>query len=660
MKRILSCALLLVLSFSLMPCSRAEVDREANKKIIFDYITKEIGLTPAVACGILANVKAESNFDPAAIGDGGDAYGICQWNSRRDTMVKYCEDNGYGNWKNIYGQLAYLEYELETYKKSVGAYLKEIPNTAQGAYDAAYHFCYYYEVPANRTTKSKQRGTNAVTTYWRDYYGGSVSTYTITYDTNGGTGTPASQTKTEGIPTLITLTRPTLAGHSLVGWSLNKDASTLDYKEYEEFCINQDTTLYAVWERAIDDGTPPDASVSLDGHTYELYKGAYTWSYANSFAESKGGYLATVKTSGEYNVIKSLTNQAEGGVWLGGKHALGNWQWVTGEAFDDEVADSVWASGEPYALYGPTEEGKLMQRADGKWMDLHSSALSAEGFVVEYGSPANEIFPMYELTVSTSLRLREGPGTTYETLNHVYTGEIITILETVSGASYDWGWGYSTNGKTGWCAMKIPDYMVEIGGIDENTGLIYTPFEEGCAISGYMGSADEVTVPSYIGNLAVVSVLENAFSDAAAPETVYLPSGIQTVSPSSMKDGGIYVVNVATDSHRAASLSGHNYRCVYPSKTLHFPSVLTEIHEDAFTESASIVCVNLSDTSVSLICTGAFSYMENLLYVCLPKGALTIEDGAFTPVDGIIFVVENGSDAHEWAQLNGADMIVTG
>jgi len=240
MKRILACLmlLLLVMDFAPLP-AKAEVDREANKKIIFDYIVNELNLTPAVACGILANVKKESNFDPAAVGDSGAAYGICQWNSRRDTMVKFCEDNGYGNWKNIYGQLAYLGYELKTYEKDVGEFLKTVPNTAQGAYDAAYHFCYYYEVPANRTTKSKERGILAVNTYWRDDYGGSVSTYTVSYDANGGTNTPASQTKTEGIPLLVTLSKPTRAGYSFVGWSLNPDASTFDYIPYEEFKINK-------------------------------------------------------------------------------------------------------------------------------------------------------------------------------------------------------------------------------------------------------------------------------------------------------------------------------------------------------------------------------------------------------------------------------------
>lgn len=648
MKRILACFLLLALAAGFAP-TRAEVDREANKQIIFDYITKELNLTSAVACGILANVRAESNFDPAAVGDGGDAYGICQWNSRRDTMVKFCEDNGYETWRNIYGQLAYLGYELETYKKSVGDFLKKIPNTPQGAYDAAYHFCYYYEIPANRTTKSKQRGTNAVNLYWRDFYGGEIETYTITYDANGGTNAPEPQIKTEGIPTLITLDKPVLSGYALAGWSLNKDASTLDYKEYEEFSINKDTTLYAVWERVIEDETPPSASVSSNGHTYELYTGSFTWSFANEFAERKGGYLATVETQEEYSAVNQLISKASGDCWLGGRFESGNWQWVTGEAFKDDFASDRWAKGEPFAVYGKTERGKLAQTADGKWIDLHYSSFATEGFIVEYGNKTRETFPMYEITVSSSLRLREGPGTSYDTLSNIYNGEIITIMDVVPGKSYDWGWGYTAAGKIGWCAMKIPDYMVSIGGVDEETQLVYAPYEEGCAIMGYRGNEKSLIIPDTLQSLPVIAILDGAFASQSAPDTVTLPAGILEIAPDSMKDGGEYLVEIASKAHLACAKANVAHAYILPEKTLCPPSVLTAIGPDAFEGAKNIECVDLSSTGIVLISTGAFTEMDALTCVLLPETDVEIEFGAFDVNKNVLYIVKKGSFAEQWA-----------
>lgn len=658
MKRLLTCFLLLSLLAGFMPLSgQAAVDREANMQIIYKYITEELDLTPAVACGILANVKAESNFDPAAIGDSGAAYGICQWNARRDTMVKFCKDNGYGDWTNIYGQLAYLKYELGYYKKSVGDFLKTLPNTAQAAYDAAYHFCYYYEVPANRTIKSKQRGTNAVTTYWRDYYGGKVDTYTITFDANGGINAPDPQTKTEGIPTILTLKEPTLSGHSLVGWSLNSDASTLDYEGYDEFCINKDTTLYAVWESTIDEDTSADASVSLNGHTYELYKGSFTWTYASSYAKSKGGYLATVETQEEYAAVASLVSQSGGDCWLGGIYDDGNWQWVTGEAFKDTFASSKWASGEPCAHYGPTQRGKLSQNSSGKWVDLVASSFANEGFIVEYGSKTKEFFPVYEITVSSSLKLREGPGAKYETLDHMYTGEIVTILDVVSGSSYDWGWGYTPNGKTGWCAMIIPDYMVPLSGLDETTKLIYIPYEEGCAVMGYQGNKNTLIVPESIQNLPVIAVFESAFTSPDGPDTVQLPESVREIAADSIKQGAKYLVPVGSSAHLAAGKSTCRYDCIYPANTLCPPIILTEIGEDAFRDAGNIACVNLSKSNVQSIGTGAFIGISNLKYVHLPECEITIEFSAFDLTTDTLFIVKAGSSAESWAISSDADYL---
>ena len=658
MKRILAFFMLFAIIVGQMPSTAyAEVDREANKQIIFDYIVDVLELTPAAACGILANIRAESNFNPEAVGDGGDAYGICQWNSRRDSMVKFCETNGYGEWTNIYGQLAYLAYELENNKKSVGEFLKDVPNTAQGAYDAAYHFCYYYEIPSNRVTKGKQRGTSAVNTFWRDYYGGETAVYTILYDANGGTNAPKSQTKTEGVPTLITSGEPVRDGYALVGWALKPDAVSVDYRAGDEFTGNRDATLYAVWERVISDETPAEATEEFNGHTYELYKGAYTWTYASAFAEKKGGYLLTVDSEAEYSAVSALASELDGDFWLGAELAGGNWQWVTGEAFKDTFASSKWAQGEPSALYGPTERGKLAQRQDGKWIDLNASSLLTTGFIVEYGSWTQEAFPMYEIRVSSSLNLREGPGTSYDSLDVLYNGEIITIVDTVPGTSYDWGWGYTASGKTGWCAMKIPDYMAAVNGIDEETMLVYTLYEEGCAVAGYRGAENNLVVPAHIQSLPVLAVFEGAFSSSDAPDTIRLPASVRMVQPDSLKSGAKYIVPLGSDAHLAAAKADALYECVYPEHTLCPPDALTEILEDAFSGAANIECVNLSGTRVRYIASGAFVRMEKLKYVHLPETDLTIEENAFDLTAGVVFIVKAGSAAEKWVQASGADYI---
>ena len=144
----------------------------ANAKTIFEFCIKELKLNKAGACGVLANIEAESDFNPNLYGDGGDSYGICQWNlSRFDNLISFCNKNGY-NWKTLTGQLYFLKYELTNNKSDTGYILdklKNVSNTAQGAYTAGYDWCYYFERPANKAAKSESRGYKAQNSYWPEF-----------------------------------------------------------------------------------------------------------------------------------------------------------------------------------------------------------------------------------------------------------------------------------------------------------------------------------------------------------------------------------------------------------------------------------------------------------------------------------------------------------
>lgn len=75
----------------------------------------------------------------------------------------------------------------------------------------------------------------------------SLSTYTISYDANGGSGAPKSQTKTYGVSLTLSSAKPTRTGYTFTGWALSKEGAK--YYDAGGTCgRNQNTTLYAVWE----------------------------------------------------------------------------------------------------------------------------------------------------------------------------------------------------------------------------------------------------------------------------------------------------------------------------------------------------------------------------------------------------------------------------
>ena len=141
----------------------------SNTTIVFNYLVDELKMNSAAACGVLANIYYESGFDPHMEGDNNTSYGICQWHADRKTnLINYCKSNNL-DYTTLEGQLAFLKYELVNSYSKIFNYMLDEKNTADGAYDAGWYWCYNFEVPANRETVSVTRGNLAKNTYWEQY-----------------------------------------------------------------------------------------------------------------------------------------------------------------------------------------------------------------------------------------------------------------------------------------------------------------------------------------------------------------------------------------------------------------------------------------------------------------------------------------------------------
>ena len=145
---------------------------DSNELEIFQYLTGQMGLNAAAASGIMANIYCESSFyadieeDTTSTNKG---YGLCQWTgSRRTDLTNYCAKNNL-NYKTVNGQMQFLEYELTTSYTSLLTKLQNTANTRQGAYEAGYNWCYYFERPYNYANVSVTRGNLARDSYWPVY-----------------------------------------------------------------------------------------------------------------------------------------------------------------------------------------------------------------------------------------------------------------------------------------------------------------------------------------------------------------------------------------------------------------------------------------------------------------------------------------------------------
>lgn len=151
----------------------APVTDSGNEARVYKYLTSTLRLKKAAALGIMANIEAESDYDPGLIEAGNHiGYGLLQWSyDRRTSLESYLDKNGFPK-DSIEGQLQYMMVELnQTYYNHILKKLQGIADSAEGAYEAAYYFCKYYEVPADTEGQSVSRGSRARDTYWPMYSG---------------------------------------------------------------------------------------------------------------------------------------------------------------------------------------------------------------------------------------------------------------------------------------------------------------------------------------------------------------------------------------------------------------------------------------------------------------------------------------------------------
>ena len=161
--------LLLLMALLAAPVSAGTGQRLAVERQVYDFLTGELKLSTAAACGVLANIEHESAFQPTIYGDQGTSFGLCQWHNERFTALRsFCGALGL-DYRTVEGQMAYLKYELGTNYTNLLLTLQSIDNTPDGAYRAAYLWCVRFEKPSDTHNKAVARGELARGKYWARY-----------------------------------------------------------------------------------------------------------------------------------------------------------------------------------------------------------------------------------------------------------------------------------------------------------------------------------------------------------------------------------------------------------------------------------------------------------------------------------------------------------
>jgi hypothetical protein len=111
-------------------------------------------------------------------------------------------------------------------------------------------------------------------------------TYTVTFNSNGGSGTMAAQTFTEDEAQTLTLNAFTYEGHTFASWNTIQDGSGTSYTDGQTITATADMTLYAQWTAVpqrheyVDLGLPSGtlwATCNVGANAPEVYGDYFAW-----------------------------------------------------------------------------------------------------------------------------------------------------------------------------------------------------------------------------------------------------------------------------------------------------------------------------------------------------------------------------------------------
>jgi uncharacterized repeat protein (TIGR02543 family) len=290
---------------------------------------------------------------------------------------------------------------LASYPASLNAYTRAYKMVYGDGTDSGW---FYPNSGASNTTYSFTKTYSTEGTYYPyitaiPYYASASSTITVfdpktrtlSFDANGGTGAPSSQTGTDngsGAVITITATKPTRTGYSFSKWNTNSSGTGTDYNPSGSITLTSDVTLYAVWTEAATAPSSPtsvsissatltkDFSTSLsrvsntakDQYWYGSVRADRTISWTNGTGASSHEILyktsSTTPLSTASAGYSGITDTSRGDYWTYGSSAITYYYWVRARNANG-VSDWVYAGAFPVPALSPSSFSIRLFRGNG-------------------------------------------------------------------------------------------------------------------------------------------------------------------------------------------------------------------------------------------------------------------------------------------------------
>ena len=248
--------------------------------------------------------------------------------------------------------------------------------------------------------------------------------YTVTYNANGGSNAPSSQTKWYGEELKLSSTKPTRTGYTFLGWGTSSSATSVKYNAGGSYTDNASDTLYAVWKAntytikfdANGGSNAPSSQTKTYGKTLVLTTDKPTRTNYNF----EGWGLSSNTSTVTYNAGGNYTKNASDTLYAVWSLAYANPRITNfsvrrvnqnGQNDDQGTICKVifnWATDKA------VQEITVSYRqatSGANWSDINLTASGTSGSVSQNLSPAFSIDNSYEIKVTVN----DGTGSSYAT-----------------------------------------------------------------------------------------------------------------------------------------------------------------------------------------------------------------------------------------------------
>ena len=164
-----------------------------------------------------------------------------------------------------------------------------------------------------------------------------LNTYTVSYNANGGSGAPASQTKTTNNNLTLSSVKPTRVGYTFQGWGTSSSATTATYQPGGTYSDNKSITLYAVWKInkvnikfSTNSGTVQTSSTNASGNIYKWKQdssGVVSRTAANGSTYSNPFFTLNYGSSTDRDGLPNYNNSKYLNITKTGHNAISGQEW---------------------------------------------------------------------------------------------------------------------------------------------------------------------------------------------------------------------------------------------------------------------------------------------------------------------------------------------